>query len=106
MAADEAIAATQGEGAIPFKPLCTAAAWTAASAAAVQNEWVTVLSPAEVAELLAATKHVLSTDKAIQVRCRSEMKIGGSQGHTAAPTRAFASTPHRRLSLCPFWGRK
>ncbi len=78
MASDEAIAATQGEGAIPFKPLCTAAAWSAATAAAEQHKWVTVLSPAEVAELLTATKHALTTGKPIQVRCRSEVQVGRS----------------------------
>lgn len=69
MAADDAIAAIDGEGAIPCQPLHSAAAWTAATAAAEQREWLTVLSPAEVEEVLAAAEHALSTGKPIQVRC-------------------------------------
>lgn len=66
MAADDAIAAIDGEGAIPCQPLHSAAAWTAATAAAEQREWLTVLSPAEVEEVLAAAEHALSTGKPIQ----------------------------------------
>lgn len=69
MAATEVIEARQSEGAIPFQPLYTAAAWTAATAAAEQQEWLTVLSPGEVAEVLAATEHALRTGKPIQVSC-------------------------------------
>ncbi|KAL4440575.1 hypothetical protein ABPG75_003576 [Micractinium tetrahymenae] len=65
-ASAEAMASIQGEGAVPFQPLRTAAAWTAASAAAEQQEWLTVLSPVEVAEVLAATDYALSTGKPIQ----------------------------------------
>jgi len=50
------------------QPLHTAAAWTAATALAEQDQWVTELSSQQVDEILAATQNVMETGKPIQVR--------------------------------------
>jgi hypothetical protein len=58
----------KGEGAVLGQPLHTPAAWTATDVLSRPAEWQYVLSPADRAEIVAATRHALATKKAVPVR--------------------------------------
>jgi hypothetical protein len=63
------------QGAIPYQPLKSEAAWTAADMYARQNDWKHPLSPSDVTELLAAADTALSLDKPLHLVTKSDVTL-------------------------------
>lgn len=64
-----------GEGAVLGQPLHTPAAWTATDVLSRPTEWQYVLSPADRAEIVAATRHALATKKAVPDLCSADFPL-------------------------------
>lgn len=72
-----------GEGAVLGQPLDSPAAWTATDVLSRPEEWQYVLSDADRAEIVAATRHALATGKAVPVRRRARWGPACMEGGAA-----------------------
>ena len=93
--------APRGEGAVPFQPLQSQAAWTAEEMRARKEEWTHRLTPDDLAELEAATAAALATGK--ETHLLTQVGEGGSPGSTVLASwwGAWLSLPpHSQPASC------